>query len=270
MESIYQELQKIGFSKYESKAYVGLLKDSPVTGYELSKQSGVPRSMIYEVMGKLIDRGAAYPVPSEPIKYSPVPAKDLVKRYRHNYKQTLDNLETELNCIESTPDVDVIWHIRSDEKVITEMVGIICNAKEELWISVWQLQIPQIKKSVEEAINNGVKVFSVLFDAESEQLGYTFNHNYLSPEAVKDRIGGSLSVVARDGEEVLIANFLNQSMSWGVKTCDKALVLLATEYIRHDIMIEEIMKEFGADRLDALWRKNQKLLKVVTGKLLET
>lgn len=75
MEAIFTELQKLGFSPYECKAYVGLLKNSPVTGYEVSKRTGVPRSMIYEVLGKLLDKGAIYVVPSEPVKYSPIPAK---------------------------------------------------------------------------------------------------------------------------------------------------------------------------------------------------
>ena len=49
-------LVKIGFSEYEAKAYLALLGASPVTGYQLSKDSGVPRSMIHEVLGKLTAR----------------------------------------------------------------------------------------------------------------------------------------------------------------------------------------------------------------------
>ena len=33
-----------------------------------------------------------------------------------------------------------------------------------------------------------------------------------------------------------------------------------------DIMVEEITKEFGADKLDTLWRENIDLVHVVTGK----
>lgn len=42
MDDVLKELQKFGFSQYECKAYIGLLKHSPVTGYEISKRSGVP------------------------------------------------------------------------------------------------------------------------------------------------------------------------------------------------------------------------------------
>ena len=60
MDEIIKELQKLGFSQYECKAYIGVLKHYPVTGYEVSKQTGVPRSMIYEVLGKLMDKGAVH------------------------------------------------------------------------------------------------------------------------------------------------------------------------------------------------------------------
>ena len=69
MDKIYDAIQKLGFSQYESKAYIALLQNSPVTGYELSKRSGVPRSMIYEVINKLNDKGAIYLSPAEPMKY---------------------------------------------------------------------------------------------------------------------------------------------------------------------------------------------------------
>lgn len=42
MEDVLKELQKFGFSQYECKAYIGLLKHSPVTGYEISKGQASP------------------------------------------------------------------------------------------------------------------------------------------------------------------------------------------------------------------------------------
>ncbi|ALS28649.1 histidine kinase [Paenibacillus sp. 32O-W] len=90
--------------------------------------------------------------------------------------------------------------------------------------------------------------------------------HYMTPEVVTERTGGRLTIVARDGEEVLIANFSDESATWAVKTCDPVLVLVATEYIRHDIMIEAITARLGPEKLDALWRNNPDLVHVMTGK----
>ncbi|MDQ0243386.1 sugar-specific transcriptional regulator TrmB [Bacillus fengqiuensis] len=265
-EELYPHLQKLGFSQYESKAYVTLLQHSPVTGYEVSKRSGVPRSMIYEVLGKLIDKGATYIVPSDPVKYAPVPAKDMLARMQKSFSETVHYLETTLQSLECKPDIDVIVHIDGHDQVLQEMLHIMKEAKKELWLSVWEPQVPLLKRSAEEAVNRDIPVFSIVFGADNETLGHTFHHNYMPPEVVQERIGGHLTIAARDGEEVVIANFTDDAMPWAVKTKNPALVLVATEYIRHDIMIEEITREFGAEKLDILWRSRPDLYQVVTGK----
>ena len=138
MDEIIKELQKLGFSQYECKAYIGLLKHYPVTGYEVSKQTGVPRSMIYEVLGKLMDKGAVHIVPSEPVKYVPVPATELMDRMRKDFEKSFEFLDRKLNCLEQERQIDVISHIRSNDRVLKEICNIINRAKEELWISVWE------------------------------------------------------------------------------------------------------------------------------------
>ncbi len=266
MENIYKELQKLGFSQYECKAYIGLLQNAPITGYEISKRTGVPRSMIYEVLGKLLDKGAIFTVPSEPIKYTPLPARELIDRMRKSFDQSFDYLEKHLTALKSEQEVDVIWRINSDERVIAEMVDIVERAADEVWLSVWEPQVPFIQEAIAKRINTGVTVSTVLFGAPEIRLGETYHHNYMSPDVARNRMGGQLTIVVRDGEEVLIANFAGNASAWAVRTVDPALVLVATEYIRHDIMIGEVTKELGADKVDALWRNNRGLSHVVTGR----
>lgn len=265
MDAVFKELQKLGFSLYECKAYVGLLKTHPVTGYELSKRSGVPRSMIYEVLGKLMDKGAVHLVPSDPIKYSPVPAEELIERLRKAFDESLTFLKKELTMLEQERDLDVIWHIRNDEMVMNEITQMIARTEHELWLSVWEPQVSMIEAAVKRHLRSDVHVFSVLFGAPDTSIGVTFHHDYMTPDVVRDRSGGYLTIVARDGEEVIIANFSDQSTAWAVKTYDPALVLVATEYIRHDIMIEKVTEQFGPERLDALWRNDPDLVYVMTG-----
>lgn len=51
-------LAATGFTEYEAKTYLALLREHSATGYRLSKKSGVPRSMVYEALGRLHARGA--------------------------------------------------------------------------------------------------------------------------------------------------------------------------------------------------------------------
>ncbi|USG63576.1 TrmB family transcriptional regulator [Brevibacillus ruminantium] len=266
MEDIYKELQKLNFSLYECKAYVGLLQGSPVTGYELSKRTGVPRSMIYEVLGKLLDKGAVHTVPSDPVRYAPVPAKELMGRLRKDIEETFDFLEEALGSMGQPENMDVILHIRGSRPVLNEMLGVMERSERECWLSVWEQQHEVLQPCVQALAGRGVSVYSILFGSEEKRLGNTFHHNYMSPKVVEERMGGRLSIAARDREEVVIAHFSEGGMAWAVKTADPALVQVAVEYIRHDIMIEELTREFGPEKLEKLWRGNRILSEVVTGK----
>ena len=91
------KLVELGFSEYEAKAYVALLRKSPVTGYELAKLSGVPRSMIYEVAGKLTARGAAMTLRKDgAIQYAPVPAEELLEHLHREHDELIVTLKREL------------------------------------------------------------------------------------------------------------------------------------------------------------------------------
>lgn len=221
--------------------------------------------MIYEVLGKLTERGAILTVPSDPIKYAPLSVKDMVGRLRRDMDETLQYVENTLGSLKGPSELNVVSHIRGRESVLNEIIHLIDQTEKENWISVWEPQLPLIKPHVRAAIERGVRVFSVLFGGEGQSLGRTFHHNYMPPSVVSGRLGGCLTTIVRDQHEVIIANFMEAVAPWAVKTTDPALVLIATEYIRHDIMIEEITRKFGADKLDALWRNDSDLVHVITG-----
>src|SRR5687768_11223937 len=74
-------LQELGFGDYEARAYVALLRRSPVNGYELAKASGIPRANVYAVLQRLEERGAV--VRSDELagsRYAPVPTVELIRR----------------------------------------------------------------------------------------------------------------------------------------------------------------------------------------------
>lgn len=266
MDELYKQLQKLGFSQYECKAYVALLKNSPITGYEISKRSGVPRSMIYEVLGKLLEKGAVYTVPSEPITYAPLPAKELIARMRNSFDRSFNFLEQNLAAVEKEQQVDVIRRISSEELVLAEMEDMISRAQNELWLSIWAPQASFIKSKADKRMKEDISVYSILFGAPEMEIGFTTHHDYMSPEVAEKRTRGRLTIVARDNEEVLIANFASSSTAWAIKTQDPALVLVAVEYIRHDIMFAQVVKEMGPEKAESLWMNHPDLFQIVTGK----
>ena len=64
--------RRAGMPGYEAKAYLALLTaGEPMNGYEVAKVSGVPRSTVYETLGKLVARGAVFEVAATNGRVSP-------------------------------------------------------------------------------------------------------------------------------------------------------------------------------------------------------
>ena len=53
MEKLAAMLRGLGFSDYESRIYVHLLRESPKTGYQLSQATGIHRANTYQALRTL-------------------------------------------------------------------------------------------------------------------------------------------------------------------------------------------------------------------------
>ena len=88
---VLEAMARLGFTEYEAKTYLSLLKNSPATGYQISKNTGIPRSMVYEALGRLSNKDAVMSLPQgDTTRYAPVPANVLLDGLRHKYEDALD------------------------------------------------------------------------------------------------------------------------------------------------------------------------------------
>ncbi|MBN2500501.1 MAG: TrmB family transcriptional regulator, partial [Anaerolineales bacterium] len=98
-----KELTTIGFTEYEAKVYLALLAENPANGYQVSKHSGVPRSMVYEALGRLEARGAVLKKEDRRATlYRPVPPDVLLDHYEEEHQRTLETLRTGLRSVYET------------------------------------------------------------------------------------------------------------------------------------------------------------------------
>lgn len=68
-----QVLREIGLNTYEIDVYVALLEGGQITAMEISKNTNVPYSKIYEVLNSLKDKGWVKSADARPTKYYPIP-----------------------------------------------------------------------------------------------------------------------------------------------------------------------------------------------------
>ena len=85
----YEFLEKLGFSSNEAKVYGTLIKHKVLNGYEIAKLSGVARSLVYEVINRLVAKGAVIRIDGEPNFYKPLEYQDLIRSIKEENEKNI-------------------------------------------------------------------------------------------------------------------------------------------------------------------------------------
>jgi HTH-type transcriptional regulator, sugar sensing transcriptional regulator len=251
-------LKSIGMSGYEAKAYVALVQAGrPLNGYEIAKASGVPRSTVYETLGKLVARGAAFEVNarSNATSYLALPPDTLVGRLRHELESTIDDLSSVLPALTAPATTHVVQHLQGADDVLAQALDVVDSATAALFMSVWPEELEVLRPALRRARQRHVEVSCIVFgavDADVALLGRFYQHRFSNPDVVETRLGCRVFTVVADRDAVLVGAAENGA-TWGVWSDDPAVVLMAGEYVRHDIALQVIVERIGGSELENIW-----------------
>ncbi|HHJ53306.1 MAG TPA: TrmB family transcriptional regulator, partial [Caldithrix abyssi] len=157
MKKIISHLRTLGFTQYEAQVYVALLQQANVTGYELAKLSGVPASKIYSTLNKLIDREIILVIDGEPKKYVPIPPSEILKRFKENFLQTVDDLHPRLEqlYVQDVRAANYIWNLSGRSAIMRKVCDFVKEAKEQLYLSVWDEELDGLTGELQQAHKRG-------------------------------------------------------------------------------------------------------------------
>jgi sugar-specific transcriptional regulator TrmB len=237
-------LVELGFSEYEAKAYVALLKENPATGYHVAKVSGVPRSMIYEVLGKLMARGAAMELRKEAkTQYAPVPPQEFLTQLHREHEELVTSLKDDLTGVGSTSDLEYVWNIEGYENVMIKAQEMIRQAQDRVYMAVLPSTFPPLKPALEAASARGVRVV-VYSSCALDLAGGRVVAAPMSEEQLKRTKGLGLVLVV-DGDQVLIGERLAAAQARSSWTRSPLFVLIAEHHLRTDLYLPRILDVLG-------------------------
>jgi len=237
-------LVELGFSEYEAKTYVALLKENPATGYHVSKVSSVPRSMIYEVLGKLTARGAAMELRKEgKTQYAPIPPKEFLNHVHREQEELIDALRQGLDGLGKTSDLEYVWNIEGHGNVMGKAQEMIRHAEESVYMAVLPSTFPPLRPVLTEAAARGARV--VVYSSRDLDLpGGRMVVASMSEEHLKTVEGLGLVLVV-DGDEVLVGERLAGSQARSSWTRSPLFVLIAEHHLRTDLYLPRILDMLG-------------------------
>lgn len=247
MKKIISHLRTLGFTQYEAQVYVALLQQANVTGYELAKLSGVPASKIYSTLNKLIDREIILVIDGEPKKYVPIPPSEILKRFKENFLQTVDDLHPRLEqlYVQDVRAANYIWNLSGRSAIMRKVCDFVKEAKEQLYLSVWDEELDGLTDELQQAHKRGVVIKVVHFGHKVLHIGQEYRHG--REHSIRVERGGRRIALIVDDAKVILGHFQEDGSSNAVWTTNKGLVLLAKDYVIHDIYTIRFAEKYGEE-----------------------
>ncbi|AEK73138.1 putative transcription regulator [Thermococcus sp. 4557] len=137
-EEIVEKLQKLGLTKYESLAYITLLKLGPSKATDITKESGIPHTRVYDVLSSLHRKGFVDVMQGSPRLYKPVNPEVVLEKIKEDFIEDVENLKVaflELYREVHGEDLPEIWTIQGFENTVERAEYVIRTAKHEVLIN---------------------------------------------------------------------------------------------------------------------------------------
>lgn len=241
-------LTEIGFTEYEAKVYLALLGDNPATGYQISKDSGVPRSMVYETLSRLVGRGAVLEsIEGRATLYRPVSPQLLLDRHEERQMRLIDNLREELQDVYTDTTEDYVWSIRNTSAVFTYAKQMLTEAQDEVYLVLNDEGLKALQAEIAATNDRGVSICTLLTGQEHLPYGYVARHPPLESEL--QELTGTLMIVV-DQAEALIADVGQET--YATITKSNNLVLIARQFVWMELFAQRVYRKLGADMLERL------------------
>ena len=253
LQPAYDAVKALGFGDYEARVYCALLAQSPANGYQIATRSGVPRAKVYEVLERLVLRGAGVKVETAnkgARVYVAVDPNILLDNIQKDMESTFQQARKELHKVQHAPDVlEYFWRITTREDLVTRALALVDDAKITLHIALWTEEFDSVLPSLLRAAQRGIKTALILYSGHPglEELQKTgagaVLHSRNKLQAVPEL--GRQFALASDRYQCITGSIFNDGAMDGVFSMNRGLVSNTIDLVNHEIYVERIIQEVG-------------------------
>jgi predicted transcriptional regulator len=237
MAEIVTALQQLGFSDYEGRAYTALLQQSPLTGYELAKISGVPRANIYAVLQKLEEHGAVVRLDTpEGVRYTPIAPADLTRQLERRFADTLDAARQAFAALPPPPAPEHVWNVAGQAALLDRARSLLAAAQTQLLVACGPREARALAPDLAAAQAKGVAITTLCLAGCPRECGHCQGmvaRTALAPDE-------HWLILVADDRELLAGEIGEPGSATAVGTRQRLLVALAGWAIRHTLTADAL------------------------------
>jgi sugar-specific transcriptional regulator TrmB len=156
---IQEDMGMLGFSDYETRAYVALVALRMSDAESLALLAQIPRTSIYKVLESLVKKGYVSVTEGRPRRYNAEPPRALRERVFARLEETFDDLETVHGILRERGLPQIIYTINGKDKVLTKIAELLDGCKERFMLSSSNasLLVEALERSIGSAQKRGVE-----------------------------------------------------------------------------------------------------------------
>lgn len=241
-----QALQELGFTEYEARAYTTLIDAGELSGYELAKESGIPRANVYAVLDKLLQRGAAQRLQhTGGQRYSAIPPNQLLRGIEASQKRALVAAGHALAQRPQQREPVAVFNLH-DGELLAKAQQLIDACEKTVLIAVQPQEAALLAEPIRMARERGVTVTTLCLQACEHECGGCQGEIHRVQLAPGD--GVRWLVLVTDRSMTLIGQ-LGATAVDGVVTEQRLVTELAAAYILQNLALAVLGGEL-AGRVD--------------------
>lgn len=228
---VIESLMTLQLSRQEATIYTLLFSEGPLTGYEVSKLSGISRSNTYTALAGLVEKGAANIIEGTATKYTPVAAEEFCDNKVREISRIKEFLKANLK--RRAEDTEGYITIKGKKHILDKMRYIIKSAQERVYISVSREILGEVLDELKEAVYRKIKVVVIT----SPPFSLSGAIIYLTEKEQEQ-----IRLIA-DSTVVLTGDLADSNHSTCLYSKKKNLVDLFKEALKNEIKLIELTKK---------------------------
>ncbi|HID71656.1 MAG TPA: TrmB family transcriptional regulator, partial [Thermoplasmata archaeon] len=160
LESVRKGLEVIGFSPYESRAYIALVIHGYGNAETIATTAMIPRTSSYKILESLVEKGFANVAEGRPRIYKPVRPRTIHKRISAEVKNVFDKLEMLEEIISEIGEPQLFFMIYGKDKVISKIGELLDTSSDFFIISTPAFSeiYSKLERNFQNALKRGIDI----------------------------------------------------------------------------------------------------------------
>ncbi|SFU56720.1 Sugar-specific transcriptional regulator TrmB [Clostridium sp. DSM 8431] len=228
---IEERLMNFGLTRQEAVIYLLLFREGQLNGYEASKLTSISRSNAYNALASLVEKGAAYIIEGDTVKYTPVPVEEFCNNKIAEMKNNKEKI------LESVPkrrcESNGYITITGEKHIMDKFRNILINVKSRIYLSVYEDILKRFEDELLDLIKRGIKVV-IITDSKFKLEGAIIYHAQNKP--------GQIRLIA-DSKYVLTGEISDKVNSTCLYSSNNNLVEIFKESLTNEIKLIKLRKD---------------------------